>query len=202
MSRPPERPRLGVSACLLGRAVRHDGGHKQSAFLTGALAAQVQWVPVCPEVEIGLPVPRDTLQLVGAPERPRLIEGATGRDLTGAMDRFAAARVAELGRLGLDGFVFKRGSPSCGVAGVPVRSPGAELVSDGSGLFAAAVRCALPGLPLTQESWLDEPEQRRRFLVQMFDHHRLRVGPAAGSDRDELIARLCAWPYPRDVAPP
>jgi len=173
-----DRPRLGVSACLLGREVRHDGRHKRSAFLADELAAHVEWVEVCPEVEIGLPVPRATLQLVGPADRPRLVEGATGRDLTGAMERWAAQRIAELAGLGLDGYVFKKGSPSCGVAGVPVR--GGSEPPEGSGLFAAAVRAALPALPLAQETWLDQPELRERFLVQVFTHHRLRAGLAAG----------------------
>jgi len=174
-----DRPRLGVSACLLGREVRHDGRHKRSAFLADELAAHVEWVEVCPEVEIGLPVPRATLQLVGPVDRPRLVESATGRDLTGAMERWAAPRIAELAGLGLDGYVFKKGSPSCGVAGVPVHG-GGEPARDGSGLFAAAVRAALPALPLGQETWLDQPELRERFLVQVFTHHRLRAGLAAG----------------------
>ena len=172
-------PRLGISACLAGREVRHDGRHKRSDFLTGALAPHVELVPVCPEVEIGLPVPRDTLQLVGGRDRPRLIEGATGRDHTASMERWASARIG--GLADLDGFALKKGSPSCGVERVPVFAPDdMQTGADGSGLFAAAVRRALPALPLTQETWLDQPELRERFLVQLFTHHRLRTGLAVG----------------------
>jgi uncharacterized protein YbbK (DUF523 family) len=173
----PERPRLGVSACLLGHPVRYNGAHKRSDFLTGALAPHVCVVAVCPEVEMGLPVPRNTLQLHGARDRPRLLEGATGRDHTAAMESFAAARVAQLIDEGLDGFLFKRGSPSCGVEGVPVQ---AESAAHGSGLFAAALRRAVPHLPLSQEDWLEQPDRRDRFLVQLFTHHRLRAGVATG----------------------
>jgi uncharacterized protein YbbK (DUF523 family) len=175
----PERPRLGVSACLVGHPVRYNGAHKRSDFLTSVLAPHVFVVAVCPEVEMGLPVPRNTLQLHGAPDRPRLVEGATGRDHTAAMERFAAARVAQLIDLGLDGFLFKRGSPSCGVEGVPVHGETADP-APGSGLFAAALRRARPDLPLSQEDWLEQPDLRERFLVQLFTHHRLRAGLATG----------------------
>jgi uncharacterized protein YbbK (DUF523 family)/uncharacterized protein YbgA (DUF1722 family) len=175
-----DRPRLGVSACLLGREVRHDGGHKRSDFLVDALAPHVELVPVCPEVEVGLPVPRNTLQLVGTPERPRLIEGATGTDRTGEMERWSATRIAALAALPLDGYAFKKGSPSCGLERVPVHRPGAAAKGLGSGLFAAALRRALPALPLTEEHWLDDPALRECFLDQLFTHHRLRVGLAAG----------------------
>ncbi len=198
MSDVPDRPRLGVSACLLGRQVRHDGRHKRSYLVADALAPHVEIVPVCPEVEIGLPVPRNTLQLVGERERPRLIEGATGADHTATMERWAAARIAELAGLGpttstwrraeqsgggapaggLDGFVLKARSPSCGIEDVPVRSPDGDVA--GSGLFAAALGRALPALPLTREDWLDQPELRDSFLVRLFTHHRLRSGLAAG----------------------
>jgi uncharacterized protein YbbK (DUF523 family) len=173
------RPRLGVSACLLGHPVRYNGVHKRSDFLTGALAPHVETVSVCPEVEMGLPIPRNTIQLHGPRDRPRMIEGATGRDHTAAMERFAAARIAELADLGLDGYLFKRGSPSCGVEGVPIEE-GADQAAPGSGLFAAALRRALPDVPLCQEDWLEEPDRRDRFLVQLFTHHRLRAGLAAG----------------------
>jgi uncharacterized protein YbbK (DUF523 family) len=173
-----DRPRLGVSACLLGREVRHDGRHKRSAFLVDQLAPHVEVVAVCPEVEIGLPVPRPTLQLVGERERPRLIEGATGADRTDAMNRWADGRVAELAGAGLDGFVLKARSPSCGLVDVPVRSP--EGMEAGSGLFAAALRRARPALPAAQETWLDDAGLRHGFLVRLFTHARLRSGLAAG----------------------
>lgn len=178
-----ERPRLGASACLLGEAVRYDGGHKCCEILRRELAAQVELVPVCPEVEMGLPVPRNTLQLIGRPDRPRLVEGATGIDHTATMERWAAARVAELARLGLDGYVLKSRSPSCGLAGVPVaadpkmaRPPdGPSSAASGAGLFAAALRRALPDLPVCEETWLESPSRRAAFLDQVVAHHRLRT---------------------------
>src|SRR5206468_10083334 len=83
--------RLGVSACLLGQAVRYDGGHKRDSFLTETLGPFVEWVPVCPEVEIGLPIPRTPIRLVGAARAPRLVVETTGDDLTERMRRYASA---------------------------------------------------------------------------------------------------------------
>jgi uncharacterized protein YbbK (DUF523 family) len=109
-----QKIRLGVSACLLGQEVRYDGGHKRDRFLIDTLGPFVEWVPVCPEVEIGLGVPRDTIRLVGDAAAPRLVVEKTGDDLTARMQRYARARTRELESLDLHGYVLKRGSPSCG----------------------------------------------------------------------------------------
>src|SRR5512138_2640679 len=97
------RIRIGVSACLLGRKVRYDGQHKRDAFLVEVLDPFVEWVPVCPELELGLGVPREPVRLVGDPAAPRLVAERSGRDLTGAMRTLAEARVAELEKLDLAG---------------------------------------------------------------------------------------------------
>ena len=111
-----QKIRLGVSACLLGQEVRYDGGHKPDRFLIDTLGPFVEWVPVCPEVEveIGLGVPRDTIRLVGDAAAPRLVVEKTGDDLTTRMQRYARARTRELESLDLHGYVLKRRSPSCG----------------------------------------------------------------------------------------
>src|SRR5262249_54074262 len=132
MTAPP-RIRLGVSACLLGESVRYDGGHKRDTFLTDVLDPHVEWVAVCPEVELGLGVPRPTLRLTGSPAAPRLVQDGSGKDLTAHMRQYAAARVRELERHALDGYILKRASPSCGLFRVPVyREHGTR---DGRGLF-------------------------------------------------------------------
>src|SRR5262245_55545062 len=110
----PEKIRLGVSACLLGEPVRFDGGHKRDPFLVDTLGPFVEWVAVCPEVEIGLSTPRDTLRLVGERDAPRLVVEKTGRDLTECMRRYARDKVQQLAALDLHGYVLKRASPSCG----------------------------------------------------------------------------------------
>jgi uncharacterized protein YbbK (DUF523 family) len=175
---PPPRVRLGVSACLLGERVRYDGGHKRDAFLADVLGPQVEWVSVCPEVEIGLGVPRPTLRLEGDTEAPRLVQEAGGEDLTARMRAYAARRVNELERLDLDGYVLKRGSPSCGLVGVPVHRRDDAPRADGRGLFAAALVERLPRLPIEEEGRLGDPDLRERFMERVFAMARRRASDA------------------------
>src|SRR6185503_7932949 len=112
--------RLGISTCLLGREVRYDGGHKRDRFLTDTLGEWVEWVPVCPEVELGLGIPREPIRLEGTAARPQLVAPRSGTDHTDAMTRFARARVEQLARLDLAGYVLKKDSPSCGMERVHV----------------------------------------------------------------------------------
>ncbi len=127
--------RLGISACLLGHEVRYDGGHKRAPFLAETLGGFVEWVPVCPEVELGLGVPREPIRLEGDPAAPRLVAANSRRDLTRAMTRLARARAAELARLDLVGYVFKKDSPSCGMERVRVHGEGGRPLRRGTGLF-------------------------------------------------------------------
>ena len=174
----PPRLRLGVSACLLGERVRWDGGHKRDAFVAEVLGAYVDWVAVCPEMELGLGVPRPTLRLEGRPSVPRLVQAASGEELTARMRAYANARVSELERLELDGYVLKRASPSCGLYGVPVhRTRGAPRA--GRGLFATALLAGLPGLPVEEEGRLADPRVRARFLARVLARARRRLLRAA-----------------------
>ena len=117
--RSPSLPiAIGISSCLLGEEVRFDGGHKKDSYVTGVLGQYFSWVSVCPEMEIGLGTPRETLRLVGDSERPRMIATKSGTDLTEAMITYAGQRVRELGEKGLSGYILKRASPSCGMARV------------------------------------------------------------------------------------
>src|SRR5437867_1578905 len=134
----PTPLRLGISACLLGQAVRYDGGHKRDPFLAETLGRFVEWVPVCPEVELGLGVPREPIRLEGDPAAPRLVAAKSRRDLTRAMTRLARARAAELARLDLVGYVFKKDSPSCGMERVRVHGGGRPR-RRGTGLFERAL---------------------------------------------------------------
>lgn len=171
---PKAKLRLGVSACLLGARVRYDGGDARHPRLSGPLARAVEWVPVCPEVELGLGVPRPPLVLRGDPAAPRLVVAATGADLTRRMRRFAAARARALARLGLDGFVLKSRSPSCGLAGVPVYDPRGGAARPGRGLWAAALLARLPTLPVIEETALDDPVARAAFLRRALARARRR----------------------------
>lgn len=172
--------RLGVSSCLLGNAVRYDGGHKRNHFVADELARCVEWVVVCPEAEAGLGVPRPAMRLSRVAGKLQLVEIESGRDHTRALERFSASRVRELRALDLCGFVLKQGSPSCGVAERP-----------GRGLFAAALMAALPDLPIEDEARLDHPGLREDFIERVFAYRRLR-GLLGGrwSNAREFMAAL------------
>ncbi len=170
--RPDERPRIGISACLLGKKVRYDGGHKQDTFLTGTLGRFVEWVPVCPELELGLGVPRPTLRLEGKPDAPRMVMPSTGEDLTAAMRAFSKRRMQSLE--GLDGFVLKKDSPSCGMERVRVYGKGGAPQKAGRGIFAEVLAQTHPLLPLEEEGRLIDPTLRENFIERLYAHQRLR----------------------------
>src|SRR5262249_25167050 len=176
--------RLGISACLLGHEVRYDGGHKRDAFLTDTLGGWVEWVPVCPEVELGLGVPRETIRLEGDARAPRLLAPRSGRDHTEAMARLARGRADELARLDLDGYVLKKDSPSCGMERVRVwGAPGRP----GVGAFARVLMERLPLLPVEEEGRLRDPGLRENFVERLFAHRRWRRFLAAGPTRGGLV---------------
>jgi uncharacterized protein YbbK (DUF523 family) len=163
------RPRVAVSACLLGENVRHDGAHKRSAALLERVAPHVELIAVCPEVELGLGVPREPIQLEAPPGGvgpPRLVSVTTRRDLTEAMVAYAEARVAALAALGLSGYVLKSRSPSCGVGGVGV----AGASPPAPGAFAAVLLRRLPGLPVVEETALEDVAHCERFLAAVRAH--------------------------------
>ncbi|HEY2773153.1 MAG TPA: DUF523 domain-containing protein [Candidatus Binatia bacterium] len=148
------RIRIGVSSCLAGQPVRYDGGHKLDRSVAQLLAAQFELVPVCPEVEAGMGVPREPVQLVrGGDDVVRMLGVRSRIDHTDAMQQFARARVAGLARSGICGYVLKTGSPSCGAREVPVSSA-AGTASAASGLFAAELLRAMPELPVVEEDRL------------------------------------------------
>ncbi|GLW10754.1 hypothetical protein Misp01_58820 [Microtetraspora sp. NBRC 13810] len=165
------RPRVAVSSCLLGEAVRHNGGHSRNRFLTDVLAGYVDWVPCCPEILIGLGAPRETLHLERAPGGPRLVSRRTRRDLTSAMRTVADDRAA---RLDADGYVFKAKSPSCGIHGIPLYDGGTLVDRRNRGLFAGTVIDAHPLLPIEDEGRLTDPVLREAFVERIFAHARLR----------------------------
>ena len=167
--------RVGVSSCLLGEPVRYDGGHKRNHSVTDELGPLVEWVPVCPELESGMAVPRPAMRLQRDGGTVRMAEIQSGRDHTERMERFAADRVRELAALDLCGYVLKRDSPSCGLERVPVHDEKGTPRREGVGLFAAALRAAFPELPVEDESRLDDPEIRKNFIDRITayrDQHR------------------------------
>ena len=163
--------KIGVSACLLGEKVRYDAGHKHDRHLTEVLGRFFAFVPVCPEVECGMGVPREAMRLEGDPEHPRLITHGTRLDKTEQMLEFCRKKVEELAREELCGFVFKQGSPSSGLFRVQVYQDGGPAKS-GSGLFAAAVARRFPHLPMEEEGRLTDPVLRENFIERVLSFRR------------------------------
>jgi uncharacterized protein YbbK (DUF523 family)/uncharacterized protein YbgA (DUF1722 family) len=165
---------IGVSACLLGEQVRYDGGHKRNAFLLEELASHVRFVPVCPEVGIGLGIPREAIRLVRRGDDIRLL-GSGGADHTDAMRRWAATVTGQLRERDLSGFVLKKGSPSCGLERVRVWDEGAQRPTPaGRGVFAQALVDAMPELAIEEEGRLNDPGLREQFVDRIFAHARMR----------------------------
>lgn len=166
--------RIGISACLLGQTVRFDGGHKRDSFLADTFGRFVEWVAVCPEVEMGLPVPRDTLRLTAIGEEVRLVMPKAGADHTEAMRSYSRERLRELAGESLGGYVLKKDSPSCGMERVRVYGPGGMAQRSGRGVFAAALLQAFPLLPVEEEGRLSDPHLRENFVERVFAYHRMR----------------------------
>ncbi len=171
-SNPPIR--IGISACLLGEAVRYDGGHKRDPFLTGVLAEYVEWVSVCPELEIGLGVPRETIQLERKNDLIRLVGTRSGTDHTNAMKRWSRRRLAELTKEDLCGYVLKKNSPSCGMERVRVYDENGVPSRTGRGLFAEALLERFGSLPVEEEGRLQDAKLRENFIERVFAYRRLR----------------------------
>jgi uncharacterized protein YbgA (DUF1722 family)/uncharacterized protein YbbK (DUF523 family) len=168
------RLRIGISACLLGQEVRFDGGHKRDRFLTDVLGAVVEWVPVCPEVELGLGTPRETLRLVRSEKGVRMITTRTGIDHTDGMNAWADRRLDELAGEDLCGYVLKKDSPSCGRERVKVFGAAGMPERQGRGLFAAALLERFPYLPVEEEGRLSDPRLRENFIERTFAYRRLK----------------------------
>lgn len=177
MTSASETIRIGISSCILGREVRFDGGHKLDRFIRDTLGAYVEFVPVCPEVEIGLGVPRETLRLVrGTSGQTLLIAPKSGTSHTTKMLKYSSKKVSELRNLELCGFIAQRGSPSCGMERVklyPAKEGGAPN-KDGRGLFTQVLMERLPLLPIEEIGRLNDPPLRENFIERVFAYRRLR----------------------------
>ncbi|NWF54064.1 MAG: DUF523 and DUF1722 domain-containing protein [Syntrophaceae bacterium] len=166
--------RLGISTCLLGEKVRFDGGHKLDHFLTDTLGQYVEYVPVCPEVECGFGIPRESFRLVGDPENPRLVTTRTNVDHTDRMLAWAKKRVQELEKENLCGYIFKSGSPSSGMERVKVYDRNGVPAKVGVGIFARAFMDHFPLLPVEEEGRLHDPKLRENFIERIFTLKRWR----------------------------
>lgn len=172
--KPLGKIKLGVSACLLGQKVRFDGGHQLDRFITETLGRYVDFVPVCPEVECGLPVPREAMRLVGDPENPRLVTIRTRIDHTDRMLAWARQRVKELEKEDLHGFIFKSDSPSSGMERVKVYDAKGNPQKKGVGIFARVFMTHFPLLPVEEDGRLHDPKLRENFIEAIFTYKRWR----------------------------
>jgi uncharacterized protein YbgA (DUF1722 family)/uncharacterized protein YbbK (DUF523 family) len=182
-----QRIKLGVSACLLGQPVRFDGGHKRDGLIAGPLAAFADFVALCPEVGIGMGVPRAPIRLIGRPERARAIRNdAIGLDVTPQLESFAREALASL--RDICGFILKSSSPSCGMEGVKVyETEGGSAQPLGVGIFARVLMQTMPLLPVEEEGRLDDPRLRESFFTRVFAYERWRRLLAAGMEPEGLI---------------
>jgi uncharacterized protein YbgA (DUF1722 family)/uncharacterized protein YbbK (DUF523 family) len=180
--------RMGISSCLLGNQVRYDGGHKLDRFIRDTLGLYVEFVPVCPEVECGLPTPREAMRLVGDPEAPRLLTRKTQIDHTDRMLTWAQRRVVELERENLCGFIFKKDSPSSGMLRVKVYNPQGMPAKSGSGLFAKTFMDHFARIPVEEEGRLHDPALRENFIERIFALRRWRILLAENKNLGGLVA--------------
>ncbi|MFZ5565094.1 MAG: YbgA family protein [Thermodesulfobacteriota bacterium] len=162
------KPLVGVSTCLLGENVRYDGGHKLDRYLKETLGRYVDYVPVCPETECGLGVPREAVRLVDIDGEIRLMTQKTGVDVTDQMKRWAAQRLEALSGLPLCGYVFKSKSPSSGLYRIKVYQTGGGVKNDGTGLFAGLFVKRFPLVPVEEEGRLNDPQLRENFIERIF----------------------------------
>jgi len=182
-----EKIRLGISSCLLGNKVRYDGGHKFDPFLVNTLGQFVEYVPVCPEVESGFPVPREAFRLVGDPEAPRLLTRQGGVDSTPQMERWIEKKLPLLEKEELCGFIFKSQSPSSGMERVKVYNDKGMADKKGVGIFARALMRRLPLLPVEEEGRLQDIDLRENFIVRIFVYRRWRELLAGGATAGRLV---------------
>ncbi len=179
--------RLGISRCLLGDEVRFDGGHKRDDFLTDVFGDYVEWVPVCPEVEAGLGTPREAMRLVGDPQDPRLVTIKSGTDHTRALETMTTNRMEGLKSLDLSGYVFKKGSPSCGIERVRIYNEHGMPNRKGVGLFARAFIEQFPLIPVEEEGRLCDPTLRENFIERVFCYRRWQDLVQSGVTSQALV---------------
>ena len=168
-------PKLGISHCLLGENVRYDGGHKLNRFLRDTLGPFVEWVPVCPEVECGMPVPRESMHLEGTPESPRLVTTRSKQDKTEQMISWGRKRLQELQKENLCGFIWKSRSPSSGMQDIKIYSEKGHPVSKGAGIFAKMFMEHFPLMPVEDDGRLNDDPLRENFIERLFIYQRWQV---------------------------
>jgi len=163
-----QKPLVGISTCLLGENVRYDGGHKLNRYLRDVLGRYVEFVPVCPEVECGMSIPREALRLVGTDGDVRLMTQKTKIDMTSQMARWMRQKLSKLSGRPLSGFIFKSKSPSSGLKGIKVYNKNGGVAKNGVGLFAKGVTDSFPLLPVEEDGRLNDDGLRENFIERIF----------------------------------
>jgi len=180
--------KIGVSACLLGDEVRFNGGHCRQRYITDTLSDYATFEKVCPETAIGMGIPRETVRLEkDEAGMLRMVAPKSREDYTDAMRAHCQDWVKTMDTLDLDGFVFKKDSPSCGVFRVKIYTNGQPAERRGTGLFANAVKEALPELPIEEEGRLCDPVLRENFVARMFAFRRLKDLFAQDWTRKDIV---------------
>lgn len=182
-----DKVRIGVSTCLLGEKVRYDAGHKLDRYITDTLGQYFNWVPVCPEVEYGLSVPREPMRLVGDPDSPHLITIRTGVDHTEGILKWAEKKLKELEKEELCGFIFKSRSPSSGIGGVKVYTSSGMPSQRGVGIFGGAFMQHFPLIPVIDDGRLHDPSLRENFIEKVFVYKRWKEFMKKGGLVRDLI---------------
>ena len=180
--------KIGVSSCLLGKEVRYNGGHSHDRYVTGTLGQHFTFVDVCPEVEAGFGIPRETLRLVGDPDAPRLMTTKTKKDFTDKMQDWVKRRITELEKEDLCGFIFKKGSPSSGMERVRVYTEKGMPSNRGSGMFARAFMDHFPLIPTEEDGRLNDSTLRENFIERIFALRRWRLMAAERKSLGNLVA--------------
>lgn len=179
--------KLGIAKCLLGENVRYDGSQKLDRYLRDVLGQYVEWVPICPEVECGMTIPREAVRLVGNLESPRLVGRSSGRDWSDTMREWGLERLKRLATEDICGYVFKFGSPSSGMNRVKIYQDGNRVRHDGTGMWARMVMEKFPGLPFEDDGRLHDPALRENFISRVFTLKRWRDSTSDGLSAGTLV---------------
>jgi uncharacterized protein YbgA (DUF1722 family)/uncharacterized protein YbbK (DUF523 family) len=182
-----EKIKVGISSCILGEKVRYDGGHKLDRYIRDTLGQYFTWVPVCPEVECGLPIPRESMRLVGDPEAPRLMTRKTKIDQTERMQKWASKRLKELEKEDLCGFIFKCRSPSSGISGVKVYSESGMPGARAAGIFGGAYIKRSPLIPVEDDGRMHDANLRENFIERVFVFYRWKELCKKGKSIKNLV---------------
>ena len=182
-----QKIKIGISSCLLGEKVRYDGGHRLDRYITDTLGHYFEWFPVCPEVEYGLPVPRESMHLIGDTASPRLVTVRTGVDHTEGMKKWAEDKLRQLEKEDLCGFIFKSKSPSSGIGGIKVYTSSGMPNNKGTGIFGGAFMHYFPLIPVIDDGRLHNPNLRENFIEQVLIYKRWNTFIKNGPKIKDLI---------------